>query len=131
MKTESIEIVFREQDVRQYIKVTDDRNPIYTNIESAQSNGHQTIPLPPTMPMIAYKWIEIPWTLKEPLIHRSQECIHHQTMYINTPYFAQVLLKEKTMRKNYQVVNQILRIVDCDQVLCFEGISQLIAGDLS
>lgn len=131
MKTESIEIVFREQDVRQYTKVTDDRNPIYTNMELAHSIGHQTIPLPPTMPMIAYKWIELPWTLKEPLIHRSQECILHQTMYINRPYFAQVLLKKQTIRKNYQVVNQILRIVDRDKALCFEGISQLIAGDLS
>lgn len=129
MKTNVYEIIFRASDVWQFVKITDDRNPIYESIDKAQEYGFNTIPLPPTMPMIAYKYIEIPWTLKEPLIHRSQECICNRRMYINQPYFAQVSLEEQAFRKKQGIVKQILQINDCDENLCFKATSTLLIGN--
>lgn len=128
MKTNIYEIAFRDCDVWQFVKVTDDWNPIYESINHAQEYGFHTIPLPPTMPMIAYQYIEIPWTLKEPLIHRSQECISNKRMYIDQPYFAQVSLEEQAFRKKQGIVKQILQIKDHDENLCFRAISTLLVG---
>ncbi|MGJ7921225.1 FAS1-like dehydratase domain-containing protein [Neobacillus sp. LXY-4] len=130
MRTKDYTIIFREGDVRQFIKVIDDRNPIYESIATAQSYDYTTIPLPPTMPMIAYKWIDIPWTLTDPIIHRTQNCRLHSIMYIDEPYTANVSISYRTRREDQCLVKQTLLIKDRDGNICFEGISQLMAGGL-
>jgi hypothetical protein len=129
MKTAEHVIIFRKKDVREFVKIVDDPNPIYETVENAQKLGFPTIPLPPTMPMIAYKWIDIPWTLNDPVIHRSQSCVLHQVMYIDTDYFATVSKTERRLRNRACLVTQTLEIFDRNGKLCFEGISQLMAGE--
>jgi hypothetical protein len=71
MKTKEHEIIFNKDDVQQFVQLIGDRNPIYQSSERAKDYSFETIPLPPTMPMIAYKWLETPWELKHPIIHRK------------------------------------------------------------
>lgn len=56
MKTKEHEIIFNKEDVQQIVQLIGDRNPIYQSSERAQDYGFETILLPPTMPMMAYKW---------------------------------------------------------------------------
>lgn len=57
MKTKEHEIIFNKEDVQQLVQLIGDRNPIYQSSERAKNYGFETIPLPPTMPMMAYKWL--------------------------------------------------------------------------
>jgi hypothetical protein len=129
MRTKELPILFSISDVLEFVTIMDDRNPIYKSIANAKAYGHENIPLPPTMPMIAYKWIQIPWKMKDPIIHRTQSCVHHKMMYTDVPYLAHVSLSEQKLRNHYSLVNQTLQITDSNGNICFEGISQLMVGD--
>lgn len=131
MKTKEQEIIFTIEDVQQFVQLMDDRSPIYQSLEKAKEAGLKTIPLPPTMPMIAYKWLDIPWELQQPLIHRKQKCIHHQKMYINECYRAIVKVSKPVQRQNLTFIKQTLSLANEDGELCFEGMSDLIVGGLS
>ena len=130
MKTNAYTLLFKEADVRQFVQSVGDQNPIYHSLVAAQKYGYKTIPLPPTMPMIAYKLIETPCKLQHPIIHRKQQCEYHQVMYINQLYQGFILLKDQYQRHNLTFINQTLQIYDSNGILCFTGTSHLIAGDL-
>jgi hypothetical protein len=130
LKTTKNSLVFTISDVSQFIEVLGDSNPIYKCIESAKSYGFETIPLPPTMPMFAYREIEIPWELIPPVIHRKQKCMNHQRMYIDKVYIAQVTMTSRHQKKQITIITQTLEIYDDSEDLCFTGISELIAGGL-
>jgi hypothetical protein len=55
--------------VQQIVQLIGDRNPIYQSSERAKDYSFETIPLPPTMPMMAYKWLAPQWELQHPIIH--------------------------------------------------------------
>ncbi|WP_026565024.1 FAS1-like dehydratase domain-containing protein [Bacillus sp. UNC41MFS5] len=131
MKTKEHEIIFNKDDVKQFVQLIGDRNPIYQSSERAKDYGFETIPLPPTMPMIAYKWLETPWELKYPIIHRKQKCIQHQRMYIEEIYKAVVEVTDQYQRHNLTFMKQTLFLFNRDGKLCFEGISDLTLGGLS
>ncbi|WP_147534665.1 FAS1-like dehydratase domain-containing protein [Bacillus marasmi] len=128
MRTEEVRVTFKTSDVSEFIKVMDERNPIYESVEKAQSYGFTSIPLPPTMPLIVYKQLDIPWTLTEPVIHRNQECKYHHQMYINQTYTASIRLDEQIDRKSYCIIKHSLLLFDDQQNLCFEGIYQIVCG---
>ncbi|HJV16796.1 MAG TPA: MaoC family dehydratase N-terminal domain-containing protein [Bacillales bacterium] len=130
MKTKDFTILFNKDNVHQFIKLIGDQNPIYQNIELARSHGYQTIPLPPTMPMIAYKEMETPWKMNHPVILRKQECVNHQIMYIDQPYIGHISIDDHFQRKQYTFIKQTLRLYELHGILCFEGISHLMAGGL-
>lgn len=100
-------------------------------IDRQCSAGLETIPLPPTMPMMAYKWLAPPWELQHPIIHRKQKCIQHQRMYIDEVYRAIVEVTDQFQRQNLTFIKQTLYLYNRDGKLCFEGISDLILGGLS
>lgn len=131
MKTKEHNIIFRHEDVKQFVKLIGDQNPIYQCLESAKNFGFYTIPLPPTMPTMAYKWMEIPWELQYPIIHRKQKCIQYQKMYIDKKYRAIVEVTDQFERFNFTFIQQALYLKNSDGQLCFEGISELILGGLT
>ena len=131
MKTKEHEIIFNKEDVQQIVQLIGDRNPIYQSSERAKDYGFETIPLHPTMPMMAYKWIAPPWELQHPIIHRKQKCIQHQRMYIDEVYRAIVEVTDQFQRQNLTFIKQTLYLYNRDGKLCFEGISDLILGGLS
>jgi hypothetical protein len=55
MKTKEYEIIFTQEDVQQFAQLIGEQNSIYQSPEGAKDDGSETIPLPPTMPMMAYK----------------------------------------------------------------------------
>lgn len=128
MKTGEVSIIFHQADVAEFMKVLSDLNPIYQSVEGAKSFGFKTIPLPPTMPLIAYKLLNLPWQLADPILHRKQECLYHQTMYIGETYRAHINLTEHTERKGFCLVKQSLVIVDEHGKLCFEGNYDIFCG---
>ena len=131
MITKEHEIIFNKEDVQQFVQLIGDQNPIYQSSERAIEYGFETIPLPPTMPMMAYKWIVTPWELHHPIIHRKQKCIQHQRMYIDEVYRAIVEVTDPFHRQNLTFMKQTLSLYNRDGTLCFEGISDLILGGLS
>ncbi|KAB2336257.1 MaoC family dehydratase [Cytobacillus depressus] len=130
MKSEEADIIFNMEEVQQFVQLLGDQNPIYQSIKTAKTNGFQSIPLPPTMPMIAYKRIKTPWQLQHPVIHRKQHCTNYHTMYINQTYHAFVKLEDQYQRKQFTFIQQSLYLYDQDRILCFKGTSQLITGGL-
>jgi hypothetical protein len=131
MKTKSHSFLFTEAEVQQFVRLSGDQSPIYYSMAAAQSYGYEAIPIPPTMPMIVYKQIETPWKLKDPVIHRKQQCGYHQVMYIDQPYTGFITLTNQIQRHNQTFINQVLEIYDKNRALCFTGTSHLIAGDLT
>jgi hypothetical protein len=131
MKTKEQGITFNKEDVQQFVQLIDDRNPIYKSLERAKEYGFETIPLPPTMPMMAYKWLDLPWELQQPIIHRKQKCIQHQRIYIDEIYRAIVEVTDPVQRQNLTFIKQTLYLYNKDGKLCFEGVSDLIVGGLS
>ncbi|WP_110928108.1 MaoC family dehydratase [Bacillus massiliglaciei] len=130
MKTKEYEIIFTQEDVLQFIQLIGDQNSIYLSAEGAKDYGFETIPLPPTMPMMAYKWFETPWELQQPSIHRKQKCTLHQIMYINEIYRAVVEVTNSFQRQKLTFIKQTLYLYNNDGQLCFEGVSDLILGGL-
>ncbi|SDM75052.1 N-terminal half of MaoC dehydratase [Fictibacillus solisalsi] len=131
MRTKDHEIMFSSEKVQEFVQLTGERNPIYQSIDKAKEYGFKTIPLPPAMPNIVYQWIEIPWKLEHPVILRKQNCVLHQRMFIGERYRAVVKVTDQNKRQHHFFVQQTLCIYNRDGQLCFEGISDLIAGGLS
>jgi hypothetical protein len=129
MKTEAQSFFFTKAEVQQFTQSVGDKNLIYVDLEAAQSMGYKTIPIPPTMPMIVYKLIEIPWKLHQAIIHRKQQCVYHQVMYIDHLYKGVITLEEQFKRHNYTFIKQTLQIHGNNGIPMFTGISLLIAGD--
>jgi hypothetical protein len=128
MKTKIHDILFKREDVQRFVNLLGDQNPIYNSIEKAKSYGFPTIPLPPTMPMIAYKWIKTPWQLEHPVIHRRQKCKNHHLLFIDQTYQGMIMLTDPIERNKLTMIKQTLHLYDGDGILCFEGESHLIAG---
>jgi hypothetical protein len=131
MKTNEREIIFNTADVGQFVELIGDRNPIYQSSETAKDYGFERIPLPPTMPMMAYKLFETKWELPYSIIHRKQKCIMHQRLYVDEIYRAVVEVTDQSKRQNLTFMKQTLYLYNSDNKLCFEGISDLILGGMS
>ncbi|WP_144552019.1 MaoC family dehydratase N-terminal domain-containing protein [Bacillus sp. X1(2014)] len=131
MKTKEYEIIFTKEDVQQFVQLIGEQNSIYQNPEGAKDDGSETILLPPTMPMMAYKWLETPLELQQPIIHRKQKCIQHQRMYMDEIYRAIVEVTNPFQRQKLTFIKQTLYLYRNDGQLCFEGVSDLILGGLT
>lgn len=130
MKTVKEEVFFTEDVVQQYVKNVGDDHPMYKSIENAQAFGYECIPLPPTMPTIAYRDIEVPWEFKPPIILRKQQCDYHEIMYVNQAYKATLTLEKPINRHHYTFVKQVLQLYDLKGTLCFMAISDMVVGGI-
>jgi hypothetical protein len=122
--------LFTKEEVLHYCALSGVKNPIFQSLEAAQEQGYKGIPLPPAMPMIAYRHIEIPWKLAGTVILRKQECKIHRTMYTDENYFGSVTLTNRSFRQNRWFITEVFKIFDKQKNLCFSGISHLIAGGI-
>ena len=130
MKTKEASFVFHKEQVQKYVQLLSDSNPIYESAESARKFGLQTIPIPPAMPMTVYQSFEIPWIMKPPVIHRKQQCIIHQQMFIDETYTGFITLTDMIIRKEYTFSKQTLFLYDTTGNLCFSGISNIVSGEI-
>lgn len=130
MKTNEQSISFNKEDVQRYVRILGDLNPIYESEKSAGEHGFRTIPIPPAMPMTAYRFFELPWKLQPPVIHRKQHCIQHRKMFIDEEYTGYITLSDVSKRKGYTFSKQTLFIYNGAGDLCFSGISHIVSGEL-
>jgi hypothetical protein len=130
MKTIETSFIFHKEQVQKYVRILGDSNPIYESEESARKFGLLTIPIPPAMPMTVYQSFEIPWVMKPPVIHRKQQCINHQQMFIDETYTGFISLTDVVVRKEYTFSKQTLFLYDTIGNLCFSGISHIVSGEL-
>lgn len=130
MKTKETSFIFHKDQVQKYVQILGDSNPIYESEESARKFGLQTIPIPPAMPMTVYQLFEIPWMMKPPVIHRKQQCITHQQMFIDETYTGFITLTDVAVRKEYTFSKQTLFLYNTTGKLCFSGISHIVSGEL-
>ncbi|MFJ7746825.1 MaoC family dehydratase N-terminal domain-containing protein [Peribacillus sp. NPDC097295] len=130
MRIENQTLLIKDAEVRQFIQLAGMMDSIYRIERVAKSFGYKTIPIPPTMPMIAYKLFDDnPWMLGDPIIHRKQRCEYHQVMYIDQPYDCILSLTDQSQHRGYTFVDQVLQIYDEKGTLCFTGTSQLMGGN--
>jgi hypothetical protein len=131
MKTKEYEIIFTKEDVQPFVQLIGEQNSIYQSPKGAKDDDSEPIPLPPTMPMMAYKWLETSLELQQPIIHRKQKCIKHQRMYMDVSYRAIVEVTNPFQRQKLTFIKQTLYLYHNNGQLCFEGVSDLILGGLT
>ncbi|ASK62685.1 hypothetical protein CFK37_11290 [Virgibacillus phasianinus] len=116
MKSEEKVVTFTEEQIVLYQRMlgeTDKRDKLILHY---------------TMPMIAYQWVNIPWTFKPPIIHRKQQCVMHTPMVANEKYRASVTLDKRYTRKDVTFSKQTLRICTLRGTPCFTGTMELVSG---
>jgi len=128
LKSEYFSFHFTKEEVQRYCGLAGVKKAIYYSLEAALEEGFEGIPLPPALPMIAYRHIEKPWQLAEPVILRKQECRPHRIMYADRAYVGAVKLRSHSFRQGRWFLIEELVIFDQENHLCFNGISHLIAG---
>lgn len=129
MKTAKQSIVFTKADVWTYCEAIGEHHPLYDNEQYAKDAGLVTMPLPPTMPVIVYKLLTIPWAKTGVMIHRKQRCIIYERMFINRKYTAYASVTDAVVKKGYTFQTETLFIHNERGELCFESMSDLVYGD--
>jgi hypothetical protein len=129
VKTTTESITFTKADVLRYCEAIGEKDKLYENEQYALAQGLQTIPLPPTMPLVMYQLFEIPWNQMGLTIHRKQECFTIQRMFIEEQYTGYILLSDVVTRKSYTFRKETLYINDKSGDLCFKGTSHIVVSD--
>jgi hypothetical protein len=129
VKTTTESITFTKADVLRYCEAIGEKDKLYENEQYALAQGLQTIPLPPTMPLVMYQLFAIPWNQVGLTIHRKQECFTFQRMFIEEEYTGYILLSDVVTRKSYTFRKETLYINDKSGDLCFKGTSHIVVSD--
>lgn len=87
--------------------------------------GKQTS-LPPTFPMIFYRYIEIPWDYKAAPIHRKQTCVCHKELSVGESYQCVVNLDHEMQKGKYTFYTQSLIGYTLEGSECFRCVSELV-----
>lgn len=129
MKTEEISFVFTKEDVRKYCEAIGVERKLYTNEAYAKEKGLPTIPLPPMMPVITYKLLEIPWKQNGVMIHRKQECTTFIQLFIAKEYTTYLSLTNVVHRREYTFMQENLVIHDEWGRVCFSSTTHIAMVD--
>ena len=82
--------------------------------------------LPPTFPMIFYRFINIPWDYKSAPIHRKQTCVCTKELSIGETYRCVVTLDQETPKEKYTFYTQSLIGYNLEGSECFRCVSELV-----
>jgi hypothetical protein len=106
--TDVVKIDVTREMIALYVKAIHEDSSIYTNVECARRLGYVDIPAPPTLPIIFWKYIDIPW-LREtgPVIHGKQRFCYDQPLLANFTYYCSIKLNELRMKKSKQGMMQV------------------------
>lgn len=83
--------------------------------------------LPPTFPMIFYRYMEVPWTYAAAPIHRKQSCVCHRELLVGETYRCVVSLDQELQKGKYTFYMQSLVGYDRKGNECFRCVSDLVA----
>lgn len=82
--------------------------------------------LPPTFPMVFYRYIKIPWSFKAAPIHRKQMCVCHKELVIGESYQCVVTIDQEVQKGKYTFYTQSLLGYDLEGRECFQCVSNLV-----
>ncbi|MFC0470886.1 MaoC family dehydratase N-terminal domain-containing protein [Halalkalibacter kiskunsagensis] len=99
--SEVVKITVTREMIASYAKAIHHDNSIYVDIDSAKRAGYQDIPAPPTMPIIFWSFIKVPW-LEDvgPVIHGKQCFSYEHPVVANRTYDCVIHLKDVRKRQN-------------------------------
>ncbi|WP_332694346.1 FAS1-like dehydratase domain-containing protein [Halalkalibacter lacteus] len=105
--SEVVKITITREMIASYTKAIDDDTSIYVDIASAKKAGYQDIPAPPTMPIIFWSFINVPW-LEDvgPVVHGKQSFSYEHTLIANRTYDCVIHLKDV---KKKQINREIMQ----------------------
>lgn len=101
--SEKVEITLTTEMIQTYAKAIGETELLYKDLEVAKSLGYQDIPAPPTLPIIFWQFIDVPWLENVgPVIHGKQRFLYKETLIANRNYDCMIQLTNLTykMSKN-------------------------------
>ncbi|WP_034625977.1 FAS1-like dehydratase domain-containing protein [Halalkalibacter okhensis] len=86
-RTETINATITREMIASYVNTIHDNTPIYVNIDAAKMAGYDDIPMPPTMPIIFWSFINVPWLDGiESVVQTKQHFSYIYTLVANRTY---------------------------------------------
>lgn len=82
--------------------------------------------LPPTFPMIFYRYIKVPWEFKAAPIHRKQTCECFKELFSGESYRCVVTLDQEIQKGKYMFYTQSLVGYNIEGSECFRCVSELV-----
>lgn len=84
--------------------------------------------LPPTFPMIFYRYIEIPWTSSTPPVLRKQYGTMTKELVVGETYRCQVVLEKERKKRDHTFYTQCLYVYDQNEEVCTNCVSVLVTN---
>jgi hypothetical protein len=105
--SEVVKITVTREMITAYARAIHDDTSIYVDIDSAKIAGYHDIPAPPTMPIIFWSFIKIPW-LEDvgPVVHGKQRFSYEHTLVANRTYDCVIQLKDVKEKKSRREIMQ-------------------------
>ncbi|KGP72782.1 FAS1-like dehydratase domain-containing protein [Pontibacillus yanchengensis] len=80
-------ICISPQEIKEYAEAIFLQNPIYVDRSKAVEAGFEDIPVPPTMPIVFWQSIHIPWISDfDGFVHTNQSFQYDQCLFANKTY---------------------------------------------
>lgn len=115
MKTEAL-ICFSKEELGTYTELI---------------GGNRADMLPPLMPLLAYKKLDIPWQYEPPVILRKQKTDQAVRIFAEREYTAVLEVFDVKTRNGETFLKEKLTLADAAGNLCYTGISHLVTGGVS
>jgi hypothetical protein len=117
--SETINILLTRDMIRSYASSIHLEEAIYFDIEEAQKDGFQDIPAPPTLPIIFWQHIDVPW-LKDAgtILHGKQRFQTNEALIANRSYECVVMLKQISTKKTK---NCLMQLSDHELIIKYKG----------
>lgn len=131
-KTKPVEIMVTRKQITDYAEAIQEKNRMYYDLEAARQNGYSDIPVPITMPIIFWQYIDVPWLENiSVLIHGKQRFSYERALVANTIYQCHIQLTNLQQNQHVQISEHRLTI-EHQGMLCGTAVSTLlIMEDLS
>ncbi|UOQ50416.1 hypothetical protein MUN88_10350 [Gracilibacillus caseinilyticus] len=97
-------------------------------VEEFESLFGKQLALPPTFPMIFYRYMDIPWQPQSPPILRKHHGTKNKELSVGETYQCQVKLEVKKQRRNTIFYTETLLVNDEHGEECARCVSYLLTG---
>lgn len=110
-KTKPVEIMVTREQITSYVRAIQEKNPMYYDLKAAKQMGYVDIPLPITMPIIFWQYIDVPWLKHIPvLIHSRQQFCYERPLVANIVFQCHIQLTNLQQRRHMQISEHTLTI---------------------
>ncbi|MYL35128.1 hypothetical protein GLW08_04035 [Pontibacillus yanchengensis] len=112
-------ICISPQEIKEYAEAIFIHNGIYIGQNTAIEEGYEDIPIPPTMPIVFWKSIHIPWlSTLDGLVHTNQSFHYDQSLLANRTYECVVELTNVVEKRRH---NKRMTFFEHRLLIYFQG----------